>query len=89
VCVVIYNILYAKVAYSEDVSLLEESVNINKGTEAHLDTSKHINLINNEKIHMDVPTPDENKCVNAKNIVCYRTVNNVQFSMTLGNSHVH
>jgi hypothetical protein len=43
VCVVIYNILHAKVAYSEDVSLLEESMNnINKGTEAQLDTRKDI-----------------------------------------------
>lgn len=78
------------VANSEDVSLLEESMtNINKGTEAQLDTRKDINLENKERIHLDVPPPDENKCVNTKNLVCYSIVNSAQFSITLGNSHVH
>jgi hypothetical protein len=90
VCVVIYNVLYAKVAYSEDVSLLVESMNnINKGTEVQLDTRKDINLENKERIQIDVPKPDEKKCVNTKNLVCYSTVNNAQFLITLGNSHVH
>ena len=76
-------------AYNEDVSLLEESMNINKGTEAQLDIRKDINLENKERIHMDVPTPDEKKCVNIENLVCYSTFNNAQFSYTLGNSQVH
>jgi len=55
------------VAYSENVNLLEESMNnFNKGTEAQSDTRKDINLENKDRIHMDVPTVDENKCVNTK-----------------------
>lgn len=78
------------VAYSKDVSLLEESMNnSNNGIEAQLDTKKDINLENKERIHRDVPTPDENKCFNTKNLVCYSTVNNAQFSITLGNSHIY
>jgi len=46
--------------------LLEESTYINKGTEAQSDTRKDINPENEETIHMDVQTPDENKCVNTK-----------------------
>jgi hypothetical protein len=53
VCVVIYNILFAMLAYSEDVSLLEESMNnINKGTEALLDTRKDINLGKKDRKYM-------------------------------------
>lgn len=51
------------VTYSEDVSLLEESIDITKGKEAQSDTKKDINPENKETIHMHVPTPDENKCV--------------------------
>jgi len=63
--------------------------NINKGTEAYLNTRKDINLENKERIYMDVPTRDEKKCVNTKNLVCYSTVNNAKFSITLDNSHIH
>jgi hypothetical protein len=87
---VFYNILYAMLAYSEDVSLLEESTNnSNNDTEAQLDTRKDINLENKVRIHRDVPTADENKCFNTKNLVCYSIVNNTQFSITLSNSHIY
>jgi hypothetical protein len=40
--------------------------NLNKGTVALLDTRKDINLEKKNRIHMHVPTSDENKCVNTK-----------------------
>jgi hypothetical protein len=56
------------VAYSEDVCLLEESMNnINTGTEALLDTRKDINL-KKERKQMHVPNLDENKYVNTKTL---------------------
>jgi len=76
------------VAYSEDVSLLEESIDINKGTEAQSDTRKDSNPENRQYIWMSQHQMRTN-ALTQKHLVCHSTINNAQFSITLGNSWVH